>query len=97
MFYFAVLIGEYLGGFARNFLQIFEYSYPFIHFLYGVRTEQVEVDRVQFQIIRAVITFRPFLGIAHRTYAAQVHAGNEVTLSAIFDEVREGQIGGIGV
>ena len=66
MFYFAVLIGEHLRGFARNLFQIFEYINAFIHFLYGIGAEQVEIDGVEFKIIREVITFGLFLGIANR-------------------------------
>ena len=97
MFYFAVLIGEHLRGFARNLFQIFEYINAFIHFLYGIGAEQVEIDGVEFQVVLTVVAPGPFLGITHCTYAAQVHAGNEVTLCAIFDEIRERQVSRVGV
>lgn len=70
---------------------------PFEHLLYGVRTQQVVVDKIQLVGIGTLVALRPFLGIADSTYTAQVDTRHKISRVILLYQVGERQIGSVGM
>ncbi len=94
---FAIVVRIDLRVFARNALQLFQHLHAAHHLLNGVRTEQVEIDLIDFVAVLARVAFGPFLCIAHGADAAQIHGRHKVTLRGIFYQIGEWQIAGVAV
>lgn len=94
---FAALEGIGLGGLAGDLFEVVQEDASGYHFLYGVGAQQVVVDLVEWPGIGAPVAPGPFLGVADGSYAFQVDAGHDPGGVVLFDQVGEGQVGGIGV
>ena len=93
----AVFITIHLRVLSAQCLQFIEHFPTGPHLLHRVRTEQVKINLIDLMRIFSVITFRPFLRIADGTYGTQVCTRHQVTLRVILNQVRERQIGGVGM
>ena len=91
----AVLVAVHLGVHAAQRLQLIEHFPSAPHFLHRVRTQEVEIDLIQFMRVFAVVAFRPFLRVTDGTYGTQVRAGYEITLRVVLNEIGERQFGGV--
>ena len=85
------------GCFACNFLQVFENFHAANHFLDSVRAQQIEINRIKFLTVLTVVTLGPFLCITNGSHTTQIHSGYEIAFGCIFNEIRERQIGSVGV
>lgn len=95
--YLGAVEGIDVGQFARSVAQVFQRFPPLEHLLYGIGAQKVVVDEVQFVGISAPVALRPFLGIADSAYASQVDTRHEVGGVVLLYQIREGQVGSIGM
>ena len=82
---------------AAERLQLVENLASAPHLLNRIRAQEVKIDLVELVRILAVVTLRPFLRVTDRTYGTQVRAGHQVRLGVVLYEIRERQIGGVGM
>ena len=80
------MVGIDIGKFTGRILQVLQQLNSLEHLLDGIGAQKVVIDAVQFIGIRPGIAPGPFLGIAHRTHAAQVHAGHQIGGILLFDQ-----------
>ena len=83
--------------FARSIAQILQCRHSFQHLLHGIGTEQIIINEIQFVGIRTSVALRPFLCIADSSHATQVDTRHEVSGIVLLDQIREGQVGSVGM
>ena len=86
-----------IGKFAGGITQILQSLPSLEHLLYGIGTQQIVVNEVQFVGIGTLVAPGPFLRITDSTHTSQIDAGHKICRIVLFYQIRERQIGSIGM
>lgn len=65
--------------------------------LYGVGTEQIEVDTIELVGVGALVSLGPLLCVAYRSHAFEIRTGNEIRAISVFYQVGKRHARSIGV
>lgn len=95
--YVYVVVNVRLAVVTDEGAELLEAVVASLHLADGEGAEEVEVDAVRAVLGMTAVTLWPLLRITYGTDGAQVGTGDEVGLVVVFDDIREGEVGGIDV